>query len=88
MHDVVDGDLQGEAIRPNMLIALALAGHRLLTIDQKRAVFETARRQLYTPFGIRTLSPEKFSLHWPLQYKMIQLQLKIWLIIKERRGFG
>jgi predicted glycogen debranching enzyme len=42
--------------RPNQVIAAALR-HAPLTIDQRHAVVALADRDLFTPFGLRTLAP-------------------------------
>lgn len=55
LFDVIDGDSHAGAIRPNMLFAVT-AGDLLMT-EQKKAVVETAARELWTPYGPRTLSP-------------------------------
>ena len=44
------------AIRPNQILAASLP-HSPLDALQKRAVVETVRRDLLTPYGLRTLSP-------------------------------
>ncbi len=56
LFDVIEGDPDGNAIRPNMLFA-ALAND-LLTFEQKKRVFEVVKNELLTPAGIRTLSPK------------------------------
>ena len=50
-----DGTLD-RAIRPNQILAASLAYSPLDPL-QKLAVVETVRRELLTPFGLRTLSP-------------------------------
>ena len=44
------------AIRPNQIFAVSLP-HRLLSDEQAKHVVETVRRELQTPFGLRSLSP-------------------------------
>jgi predicted glycogen debranching enzyme len=57
LFDVVDGE-QGDdpAIRPNMLLAIALP-HPVLDRAHWPAVLEVARRDLLTPVGLRSLAP-------------------------------
>lgn len=55
LRDVVDGDPHGEAVRPNMLIAVSVGGD-LLSPERQRAVVEVAARELLTRYGLRTLS--------------------------------
>lgn len=64
LADVVPTELhQGEiaggrdtSCRPNQIFAVSLP-HSPLTAEQQRAVVEVVRRELLTPFGLRTLSP-------------------------------
>jgi predicted glycogen debranching enzyme len=57
LYDVVDGE-QGDdpAIRPNMLLAVALP-HAVLDESRWRSVVDTALRLLVTPVGLRSLAP-------------------------------
>ncbi|MES2936591.1 MAG: amylo-alpha-1,6-glucosidase [Pseudomonadota bacterium] len=57
LFDVVDGE-QGDdaAIRPNMLLAVALP-HPVLDASRWRSVVDTAARLLVTPVGLRSLAP-------------------------------
>jgi predicted glycogen debranching enzyme len=48
--------------RPNALIAVSLP-HMLITQKQAQQLFEKAKEELYTPYGIRTLSPRDFKFH-------------------------
>lgn len=56
LRDVVDGDLHGDAIRPNMLFAVS-HGEDLLSPERQEAVVNAATKELLTPYGMRTLSP-------------------------------
>lgn len=47
---------QDRALRPNQLLAVALP-HSPLTPAQQRSVVDAVRRDLLTPYGLRTLSP-------------------------------
>ena len=58
LFDVVDGpDGSDPSIRPNQIIALAVAGD-LLTHAQRTSVLDQARRTLLTPVGLRSLAPD------------------------------
>ena len=58
LFDVVDGpDGSDPAIRPNQVIALAVAGD-LLSPQQRASVLAQARVALLTPVGLRSLSPD------------------------------
>lgn len=63
--DVVSGGHRDEAIRPNQVFAASLA-HSPLSMDQRRAVVEVVRRELLTPYGLRTLSRHdpKYQRHY------------------------
>ncbi len=57
LFDVVDGpDGSDPAIRPNQVIALAVAGD-LLSPQQRASVLAQARDALLTPVGLRSLAP-------------------------------
>ena len=59
LADVVDGGpgnyRQDKSIRPNQVFAASLP-HSPLTRDQQSAVVEVVRRELLTPYGLRTLA--------------------------------
>jgi len=55
LYDVIDGKHRDDSIRPNQIFAVSLP-HSPLTHDQQRAVVEVIRRELLTPFGLRTLA--------------------------------
>lgn len=55
LADRLVGDDAIAEIRPNALLALALPWE-LLTKEQMLQVFQRAKRELYTPYGIRSLS--------------------------------
>ncbi len=64
LYDVAPPDTSSDAgrddaIRPNQLFALSLP-FRLFEGDRARSILGIARRELLTPFGLRTLSPR-----WP-----------------------
>ena len=54
--DVVDGTRRDRSIRPNQIFAVSLP-HSPLDRDQQHAVVELVRRELLTPYGLRTLAP-------------------------------
>jgi predicted glycogen debranching enzyme len=54
LYDVVDAD--DSSCRPNQLLAISLP-HPVLDPARWQAVFDTCRRELATPVGLRTLSP-------------------------------
>jgi len=53
--DVVNEKKRDASCRPNQILAVSLP-HSPLTPDQQRAVVEVVRRELLTPFGLRTLA--------------------------------
>jgi predicted glycogen debranching enzyme len=56
--DVLDGPEGDDAsMRPNQILAVSLP-HSPLSEDQQKAVVEACARELLTPLGLRTLSPE------------------------------
>jgi len=56
--DVIDGDSHSDAIRPNALFLLSLSMvDDLLSLDKKEAILDTVEKELLTPYGIRTLTP-------------------------------
>jgi predicted glycogen debranching enzyme len=70
LADVIDGntpatqkDIRRDlAIRPNQIFAVSLSDD-LLTRDQQAAVVETVRRELLTPYGLRTLAASDPNYH-------------------------
>ena len=54
-YDVVSDTLKDAQIRPNQIFAASLP-HSPLTLEQRKAVVEVVRRELLTPFGLRTLA--------------------------------
>jgi len=57
LNDVVDGDSPEDAsLRPNQILAISLP-HPALEGEQARRVVEVVKRDLLTPYGLRTLSP-------------------------------
>ena len=57
LNDVVDGDTrEDDSLRPNQIIAISLP-YPILSLDQARSALAAVRRDLLTPYGLRTLSP-------------------------------
>ena len=57
LYDVIAGDRPDGSIRPNQLAALSLP-RPLLEGERAVRVLNVVRRELLTPFGLRTLSPQ------------------------------
>lgn len=57
LADYVDDRGANTFVRPNQLLAVSLPASPL-TAEQRAGVLETVRRELYTPLGLRTLSPK------------------------------
>jgi len=55
LYDVVTPSRRDDAVRPNQIFAVCLP-HSPLDEDQQRAVVEVVRRELLTPYGLRTLA--------------------------------
>jgi predicted glycogen debranching enzyme len=56
LADVVNGDYQDWSVRPNMVFATSLP-YVALSEKIRQLVLETIQKELLTPFGLRTLSP-------------------------------
>jgi predicted glycogen debranching enzyme len=54
LYDVVNGSPDA-SIRPNQILAVSLR-HSMLSIDRAHQVVEVVKRELLTPYGLRTLS--------------------------------
>jgi predicted glycogen debranching enzyme len=65
LYDCVDGYDYDASIRPNQIFAVSLP-NQLLSRDRAKAVVDMVKRELLTPFGIRSLSPkdEKYIVHY------------------------
>lgn len=57
LADFVDGDGQNTDVRPNQIIAVALP-YCPIDMDKMHDVLHTVEHVLYTPKGLRTLSPQ------------------------------
>lgn len=62
LRDVLSDTDADEQIRCNQIWALSTS-FTMLTPDQEKKVLETVRTHLYTPYGLRTLSPEDPQYH-------------------------
>ena len=56
LYDVVNGGERDGSIRPNQIFAVSLE-HTMLGPERARSVVEVVRRELLTPYGLRTLAP-------------------------------
>jgi glycogen debranching enzyme len=65
LYDVVNGGPPDASIRPNQIFAVSLH-HSMLSPDRAEAVVNVVRRELLTPYGLRTLSPQdpKYISHY------------------------
>ena len=57
LYDVVNGDERDASIRPNQVIAISLT-NSMLSKDRAAGVLRVVERELLTPRGLRTLSPQ------------------------------
>jgi len=57
LYDVIDGEVRDRSLRPNQLLAISLA-HQLIDGERARQVVAIVERQLLTPVGLRSLSPD------------------------------
>lgn len=57
LYDCVDGDRFDASVRPNQILAVGLP-FPLLSADRQVRVVEVVERELLTPYGLRSLSPE------------------------------
>ncbi len=57
LYDCVDGEHRDAAIRPNQIFAISLP-FPLLTGKLAKQIFTVIEEKLYTPFGLRSLSPD------------------------------
>ena len=62
LKDVVSGTKCDEQLRCNQIWAVSMP-FTMLNPEQERSVVDTVRRHLYTPCGLRTLSPEDPEYH-------------------------
>jgi predicted glycogen debranching enzyme len=62
LKDVISGTKADEQLRCNQIWAVSMP-FTMLSPEQEKSVVETVRRHLYTPCGLRTLSPEDPEYH-------------------------
>lgn len=65
LYDYVDGNYKDPDVRPNMLFAVSLP-YSPLERGQKKSVIDFVTKELFTPCGIRSLTPksDKFRPHY------------------------
>ncbi|MFA4945775.1 MAG: amylo-alpha-1,6-glucosidase [Lentisphaeria bacterium] len=56
LYDFVNESTQDGSLRPNALLAVSLP-HSPLSTEQQKVVLAGIRRELFTPFGLRSLTP-------------------------------
>ena len=57
LADVVNGDTKDWSIRPNQVFATSLP-YSMINDEMKKSILDVVKRQLVTPRGLRTLSPD------------------------------
>ena len=57
LYDFVDGDYADNSIRPNQILAVSLP-YSPLDLEQRKQVIDVVKKELLTPRGLRTLSPQ------------------------------
>ena len=57
LYDYVDGDYKDSSFRPNQLYAVSLP-YKLLDTKKAKLIVDKVYEKLYTPFGLRSLSPD------------------------------
>jgi predicted glycogen debranching enzyme len=56
LYDVVNGETRDASIRPNQVIAISLT-NTMVSIERSQSILRVVERELLTPRGLRTLSP-------------------------------
>jgi predicted glycogen debranching enzyme len=56
LYDAVDGDFRDSSLRPNQVLAASLPSS-MLSREKAKAMLEVVERELLTPYGLRSLSP-------------------------------
>jgi predicted glycogen debranching enzyme len=56
LFDVIDGESRDASIRPNQIFVVSL-NHHMLGPAQERSIVAVVKRDLLTPYGLRTLAP-------------------------------
>ncbi|QQS43209.1 MAG: glycogen debranching enzyme family protein [Acidobacteriota bacterium] len=57
LYDVIEGDRADASIRPNQIFAVSLP-HSMLSASRAKKVVQKVEQELFTPYGLRSLSPE------------------------------
>ncbi|MCR4437008.1 MAG: amylo-alpha-1,6-glucosidase [Clostridiales bacterium] len=57
LYDVVNGEYRDDRVRPNQVLAVSLS-YPVLEGERAGKVVERVWKELYTPYGLRSLSPE------------------------------
>jgi glycogen debranching enzyme len=57
LYDCVDGDYYDISLRPNQIFAISLP-FPLITGDKAKQILKIISEKLFTPYGLRSLSPE------------------------------
>jgi predicted glycogen debranching enzyme len=57
LYDLITKNLKDDSIRPNQIFALSLT-NPVLAVSKWMPVLEVVERELLTPYGLRTLSPD------------------------------
>ena len=83
LKDVISGTTADEQLRCNQIWAVSMS-FTMLTPKQERSVVEAVERHLFTPWGLRTLSPEDREFHGfyggpQLQRDMAYHQGTVWV---------
>lgn len=60
LFDCINGDKADDSIRPNQVIAMALP-FSPLSAEAARSALKVVEEELFTPYGLRTLSPQNSS---------------------------
>lgn len=68
---VLPNGFEDPSIRPNQIFAVSLK-HSPLSLQQQEAVVDKVEQHLFTPFGLRTLSPEDNRYHPRYEGTMFQ----------------
>jgi predicted glycogen debranching enzyme len=56
LYDCILGTEYDSSIRPNQILAVSLT-HSMLSKDRAKAIVDIVERDLFTPYGLRTLAP-------------------------------
>ncbi len=62
LFDVVNGAGVDAGIRPNQIFAVSLP-HSMVSLQNARKIVDAVQRELFTPIGLRTLSPSDPAYH-------------------------